>query len=694
MREMETQACLKAVSQLTDEQREWLVEQFENITTEMQVFTPSQWAEERRYLPPSVTSMPGFYRFDVAPYLREIVDCLSVDSPVREVAVMKGVQLGLTVGVLENAIGYLIDHVKTAPVMLVTADKELADLRLSSYIIPMLQHSELDHLIKSTDEKNQRRTGRTSKKLEWSGGGFLVPFGAQNANKLRSISIQVLLRDEIDGWPDVVGKDGDPIKLSADRTSAYEGSRKIVDISTPLLKGQSKIARAFARGDRRYYYVCCLKCGYPQTLRWRHTDAETGVISGIVWETQNGVLVPDSVRYCCRNCSHEHTNDDKTRLLSPDHGAEWRPTAEPASPDARSYHLNALYSPVGMQSWAACVHKWLEAWDEHNNRAKDHGMLQVFYNNVLGEVFEIRGERVRFESVSGHRRSAYRFGEVPNAFAIEFCGSPVLLLTCTVDVHADNLAVAVHGWTVGGRVFLVNYWRFEGDPGHLDDERTWGRLRELIEDPEAYVSDDGRNYRIALTLIDSGYLADQVYRFCAEYQAAVHPVKGRDAPPKSAAIKEFSEFRTPMGTVAFSITVDIYKDRWSAALRRDWNGMDLQPAGHFNAPEDATDKQLKELTVEQKQPRIEARTGKRIGFEWRRPSGADNELWDLLVYSNAALELIAWDFCRNQLDMNSVNWAAFWELAQNNPMAVGRNDDGHRLVQKAHRAHQGDDRSP
>src|SRR5690606_15455120 len=132
--------------------------------------------------------MPGYYRFEATPYLREIVDCLSVDSPIREVSLMKGVQIGATVGILENAIGYCIDFVRTAPVMLVTADAELAQLRLGSYIIPMLQSSELDHLIKSSDERNNRKTGRTDKKIEWVGGGFLVPFGAQNANKLRSIS--------------------------------------------------------------------------------------------------------------------------------------------------------------------------------------------------------------------------------------------------------------------------------------------------------------------------------------------------------------------------------------------------------------------------------------------------------------------------------------------------------------------------
>lgn len=657
-------ALQAAAVQLTGGEREWLAECFGDLTVDMEVVTPSEWAERQRYLPPQLTPMPGFYRFDVAPYLREIVDCFAVDSPIREVAVQKGVQIGATVGVLENVVGYCIDFVKTAPVMMVTADAELAQQRVETNITPMIQDSGLSDRIKSADATNKRRTGKTAKKIEWEGGGFFVPFGAINANKLRSISIQYLLRDEIDGWPDVVGKDGDPIKLSAARTAAYEGARKILDLSTPLIKGQSKIAERFARGDQRHYFVCCLSCGYPQILRWRREHPDTGEVTGIVWETQNGRLVPDSVRYLCENCGHAHTNDDKTRLLAPENGAEWRPTAEPVSPDVRSYHISALYSPVGMQSWAACVHQWLEAWDVERNRSKDNGQLQVFYNNILGAPFELQGEQIRFESVSPHRRHAYRYSDIPNEWASQHCGSPVLLLTCAVDVHKDNLAVAVFGWCRDRRAILVDYWRFEGDTEQLDDPGTWGRLRELIERPEeeGYVADDGRRYRVQLTLIDSGYRTDTVYQFCAEYVAGVYPVKGREAPPKSATIREFSDFTTPMGTTAYAITVDLYKDRWSAALRRGWDLVGLQPPGHFNAPLDATDAQLKELTAEIKQERIEVRTGKRIGWEWHRKSGANNELWDLLVYNNAALDLIAWDVCRNQLGLEAVNWMAFYDL--------------------------------
>jgi phage terminase large subunit GpA-like protein len=638
----------------------WLEEQFAGLSYEIEVITPSEWAETKRYLPPSVTALPGPFSFDVAPFAREIVDCMSVDSPIRECVWMKGVQITATTSGLENTIGYVIEHVKTAPMMLVTADAELAKIRLESYILPMLEHSGLAHLIRSSDEKNNRKTGKRDGKLEWVGGGFLTLIGAKNPSKMRSISARYLLNDEVDAWPLSLGSDGDPMKLVRDRTAAYESSRKIFSVSTPTVKGRSIIEREFLRGDQRYYFVSCLSCGFPQVLRWRHTNKDTGVVSGIVWDMDEGRLVPGSTRYLCEACGHAHTNDDKTKLLSPSYGAEWRPTATPVNPTVRSYHLSALYSPVGMQSWDACVEKWLEAWDDEKGQAKSHETLQVFYNNVLGETFAVLGDRVRFDQVSQHRRHHYRFGQIPNAFASEYCGGPVLLLTAAVDVHKDNLAVAVFGWTRDRRVILVDYWRFEGDAEDIHDAATWGRLRELIEEKE-YRADDGKIYRVELTIIDSGYRADDVYQFCAEYASGVLPAKGREIPPKSHVGKHYELSTNKSGQRLVGIYIDHFKDRWSQSFRREWDGVSIQPEGYFNAPVDIRDDQLKELTAEVKRDKKRA-DGTVIGKEWHRPSGAKNELWDCLVYCSAALQIIADDVCLNQLGLEQVNWPEFYRV--------------------------------
>lgn len=652
--------------ELAAERRAWWRGRIAALTSSRSERTPSEWAEAKRYLPPSVTSMPGRFRFDVTPYMREIVDCMGVSSPIREVAVMKGSQVTYTTAVIENVIGYVIDEVKTAPMLLVTADAELAKLRMETNVTPMLQASGLQHLIAASDEGNKRKTGQTDKKLEWSGGGYLLPMGAKNEDKFRSTSAQFVNGDEVDTW-DSGGEEGDSVELVKGRTKGYELTRKIMWGSTPTIKDASNIERLFLQGDQRRYFVNCVKCGFSQWLKFQ-TKSPDGVLGGMTWRLKDGVLVPDSVRYLCQNpdCQHPHRNDDKTRLLDPRNGAEWRATAQPVSPDIRSYHIPSLLSPVGMQTWTSIVELFLRAWDTEREKPRDVGKLQVFYNTELAEPFALNGSRIRYEQVSEHKRSCYSFGQIPNAWAREHCGGAIQLLTCAVDVHADRLKVAVWGWTMGRRTFLIDYLTFEGDTEQVTDAGSWGALRKLILD-KRYKADDGRRYGIAVTVIDSGYNTDTVYNFCAELQG-VFPIKGREVPPKSAKLKEFSEFDSTLNVKGFGITVDLYKERWSAALKLEWNGLGDQPAGHFNAPgaepNAITEKQLRELTAEVKSVKVDKVTGRKLGFTWRRPSGAANELWDLLVYGSAALDMLAWALAGRLEDLSRIDWRVFFEKAE------------------------------
>lgn len=638
--------------------KKWLSTQISQLTDKIDIISPSEWAETNRYLPANITPLPGYYRYSVNPALREIIDCLDVRSPIREITLMKGAQIGATVGILENAIGYYIAHVKSAPMMLLTADAELAKIRMDVHISAMLQQSNLQHLIKSNDELSRNKTGKTNTLLEWIGGGYLIPFGARNAAKLRSNPIQILLEDEIDGYPDVVGNDGDPMKLAEARTKAYAQTRKILRLSTPLIAGGSRVERCFKEGDQRYYYVPCVNCGEKQVLKFQGVDEETGEIWGLVWDVDNkGKLVQNSVFYVCKYCKHKHINADKNYMLA--HG-EWVSKATSVSPYVRSYHLSAMYSPASMYSWEDMVRDWLSAWNVEDNTAKDLSLLQEFYNNALGKPFKRVGKSLSFQKASAHRRDCYKFGEIPNVFAEEYCGSKILLLTAAVDVHLEALYVAIFGWTKGLRSFLIDYFVYKGDASNEQDQGTWGKLAQLI-DGDGYIADDGTRYNLAMVLIDSGYLTSQVYSFCEQYNSNVCPCKGRDqVVAKNSAIKEFSIFKSKFGSEIYGITVDLYKDRLSAVLSKNWNGIIIQDERTFNAPRDITDAQLKELTVEQKRERINKENGEVLGYVWHRPSGSRNELWDLLVYNSAIMDIIAYKICLETYGLKTVDWNIVW----------------------------------
>lgn len=645
---------------------EWIVDEVEGLSTEIVHVTPSVFNEENRYLPQSVTSIPGPLRYAVNPFMREVVDCFDPANDVREVNLKKGVQITYTT-VLESGLLFYMAHVKTLPIMFMTADKELASARIENNILPMLQQSGLGHIIRSSDEGNTRKTGKTAHHLQFEGNGYLVPFGAKNADKMRSYSIAIMLKDEIDAWPQTVGKDGDPDALSDDRCSGYWERRKIFRGSTPLIKGLSKIDKQYMRGDQRKYLVHCKACDFPQELRWETVNEETGMVGGFQWEMEDGVLVLESVCYCCQNCGEAHYEHDKEKLFSEDHGARWEPTAKPVERGIRSYHLPAMYSPIGMQPWYKCVSMYLQGFDPVARKVRDIGKYQVFYNNVLAESFSMPGSRVVFTQVSAHRRAVYRRGEIPNAYATEFSGSHVLFLTMSVDVHKTFLAVSITGWARGARAYQVDYFRLEPGDTEADDCTelscsVWGKLRTLIEETK-WEADDGRKYGVAITLIDSGYANDTVVKFCNDYAHWVYPIVGAERPSKSARIIEFAEFKTTAQTIGYRIIVDHYKDRIAPVLRREWlEETGTQPDFHYNAPVDMTDKELKELTVETRREEIDERGN--AAYKWYRPGNARNELWDCLVYAHAAVEILAWKICIDHFELETIDWEAFWDFVE------------------------------
>ena len=643
----------------------WIDDKLDSLTDDVIHKKPSEWAEEKRWLPESTTPISGYFNWDNNPNLKEILDCFDPYSPVSIVDLMKGAQIGATVSILENIIGYVMDHVKTSPLLMVTADKILAKDRLEKNIEPMIRDSDLEHLISSNDDTSNRKTGKSGLTLSWLGGGWLSLIGALVAARFRSLSVPYILEDEVDTYPILVGKDGDTQKLIETRAQAYSQKKKIFRVSTPLIKGASRIEDGFEKGDKRYRMVPCLKCGTMQMLRFYGKCKFTGHEYGLKWsyKGERSLLDYDSVRYVCMNpdCGYGHRNEQKHEMFLNGH---WWATSTPDNPRHRSYHLSQLYAPADFGAWSEIVEQWLESWDVDQDRVKNSGSLQEFYNNKLGETYEITGKRLSIDEVSVHRRNFYSFGEINNTAIAKHTGSRVLLVTCAVDVQADYLSVSTMGWAKWTRPFVIEYFELEGDTSDLDSELSpWRALKAFMQELK-YVADDGYVYRLAITMVDSGFNTETVYDFCLSCEHGVYPIKGDDTPVKKGIIKEFSTLTTPSGLQGYLVWVNYYKDRWYSALKREWSGQGEMPKTFFSAPVDMTHKQLKELTGEKKIVLIDPDTQKVIGAKWIRTRA--NELWDLLNYNNLGLDVIAYDLCREVYELDTVNWSAFWDFIEQN----------------------------
>ena len=639
---------------------DWLGSEVSGITDNILHRLPSEFNETHRYLPAAVTPIPGYISYKVTPYLREIIDCFDIRSPVREVNIMKGTQIGYTT-VLESIVLYYMFEIRTKTIIFYTAERDMANARVESNIIPMINQSGFENCIRSGDIKNARKTGKTNTRIQFEGGGEFLWFGVKNPNKMRSWSGPILLKDEIDAWAEEVGNDGCPDALTNQRAKSFPHEKKIFRGSTPLITDTSKIYKNYMEGDQRKYYVRCLDCGFPQYLGWIGSNKE-GLEWGFAWDTDNGALVPESVRYRCRDCGHEHFEHDKERLFSEDHGAEWRPTAKPKKKNVRSYHLPATMSALGMCTWADCVQEFLDGWDPVKKKIINIGKYQSWKNNIRGIPHEVKGDKVQFQQVSAHRRSCYRLGEIPNKYAEKWSGSKILMLTCTVDVQKHYLSIAVFGWCKDQCQYLIDYLKIEdnSDDGCGKEESpAWGELTKLIEE-KRYTADDGTEYHIAVTFIDSGYNNNLVVNYCHQWGSGVVPILGRARTEKNATIKEFWPFKTQIGTSGLKINVDHYKERIAPVLRREWHEeAEVQERYHFNAPVDLPDDALIELTKETRKRKVDEKG--HVSYFWHRPDGSNNELWDELVYAHCAFEFLAWSISVEHYGLESIDWDRFYE---------------------------------
>lgn len=258
---------------INDGNRAW-IDSFLSAITPPKRLHVSEWADKYRMLP-KASAEPGRWRTNRTPYLKEIMDELSKQSSSKKVVLMKGAQTGGTEAGL-NWVGYTIDH---DPSTMMIVWPALPDVLTNNKLRVSPLINETPRLTEAVHDHKGRKEG-SSARFKSFDGGALVLTGANSASGLRSIPAKKLLLDEIDGYPDDVEGEGDPIALVLARQRTFP-NRKTFIISTPTYKGKSKIEKEFRASDQRYFYVPCLNCFKKQILDWNQ-------ISFDVAEDENG----------------------------------------------------------------------------------------------------------------------------------------------------------------------------------------------------------------------------------------------------------------------------------------------------------------------------------------------------------------------------------------------------------------------
>lgn len=216
--------------------------------------TISQWADMYRRLSPETSAEPGQWRTDRAPYQRDMMDAIS-DIDTDTVVFMTSSQIGKT-SILENIIGYFIDY-DPAPIMLVQPTEAMAETFSKDRLAPMLR--DCPRLRDKVQDPRSRDSGNTKFHKKFP-GGHITMIGANAPSQLASRPIRVLLLDEVDRFPASAGTEGDPVNLAIKRTATFH-NRVVIMVSTPTIKGVSRIERAYEEGSKEQWCIPCPDCG-------------------------------------------------------------------------------------------------------------------------------------------------------------------------------------------------------------------------------------------------------------------------------------------------------------------------------------------------------------------------------------------------------------------------------------------------
>lgn len=549
--------------------------------------TVSEWADQKRMLSQRAASEPGKWRTSRTPFAREIMDCLSDHHPAQEVVVMAAVQIVKSeVGL--NFCGYTIDHAPSS-MLVVLPTVDVGERWSKQRLAPMIQDT--PSLRAKVAPARARDSGNTTLSKEFE-GGILIVTGANSAAGLSSMPIKKIVLDEVDRFPREIEDEGDPVDIAEARTSNFP-NRKIYKCSSPTIESLSRINKDWKRSDQRRYYVPCPHCGEKQHLQW----------TNLTYDEAD----PTAARYACEHCGALIEEHQKTWML--EHG-EWRATFPER--DVVGFHLNALYSPIGLgRSWG-----WLAARYEEVKR--DAARLKVFVNTRLGECYEDPDERLDWEELKA-RAEPYRLREIPQG---------CLALTAGVDIQKDRIEVQVLGWGRNEVVWVIDTIVLPGDPARPD---VWTALDEYRAQP--FVNRFGVSMRLLSIGVDSGYLPDDVLNYTRQrQQQGVFALRGAsqrgrqiigrptkvDVTWRGAVIKH--------GAEQWQVGTDTAKHRLFARLSGD-RKQALASARLVHFSEDLPDDYYMQLSAEIFDP------NKR---KWVKQSNRRNEQLDTFIYAMVA----------------------------------------------------------
>jgi phage terminase large subunit GpA-like protein len=542
--------------------------------------------------------MPGRWRTDVVPYLREIMDSFTAPN-VETITLCTATQVGKSEA-LNNCLGYCIAQ-DPGSSLVVYPTLDLGEYTSKNRIQPMIE---------SSQALRERWDRQKSEILELQfAGAYVCLSGANSPASLASRPIRYLFLDEVDKFPAFTGEEADPISLARERTKTFR-ARKILQASTPTTE-RGRIWREYESADvRRSFFVPCPHCGkmqklilaqikWPEEVRTAKREAKGDPLK--LHDAAEKAL--SSSWYECQYCGGLIDDSDKLDMLRK---GEWRDDRATATPPRHvAFHLSSIYSPF--VSFGQVAAEFLQS-EEFPDR------LRNFINSWLGEPWRDTRVEVKGQELLAQEGN-YHLGEVP---------AEAHFLTAAVDVQLDHFWWKVVAWGVGASSWIVDFGRAE----------SWADLEKIIVDRQYPVKGGGLK-QVRLCGVDSGYRADEVYQWCTAHSDVAKPVKGASQSLGGRFYSVSSLDKEGWAGLKLLITdTDYWKDYIFGRLRRTPGS-----PGAMHVPKNCPEYWAAHMTSEQKTVERNRKTGKEKEVWIKISQHAPNHLLDCLTYNALMAEL-------------------------------------------------------
>lgn len=562
-------------------------------------FTVSEWADDRRELSSEASSEPGKWSTARVEPSRGVMDACS-DPEIEQVTAMIAAQ-SFKSEVILNLAGFHVD-LDPCPMLILQPTLQMAEAFSKDRLSTMIRDTPVIAAKLGTASRDSEDT-ILHKKYP---GGHITLAGANSPASLASRPIRILLADEVDRYEASAGKEGDPVSLAIERTTTF-WNRKIILVSTPTIKGVSRIEAAYVESDQRRYFVPCPACGHEQHLEW----------SQVRWDEGE----PETARYHCNAvdaetgevCDYGWSEAERLEAISRGRWIATRPEVKGHA----GFHLNRIASP--WQPLAVMARDFVLA-KPHPER------LKTWVNTRLAETWEERGERADGASLI-NRREQYGTDPVPTGVGV---------ITCGVDIQDDRFEIEWIGWGADDESWSLDYAVRYGDP---NSPSFWEQLDHALL--RNFPHPSGIVLRAESVCIDSGgHFTQQVYDFVRpRFGRKVYAIKGIGGPGRQIWPAKGTKNAAKKITI-FVLGVDQAKDLHYKRLAMQEPG-----PGYCHFPESASYEKayFDGLTAEKAILKVD-----RKGFtkkEWVKDR-VRNEPLDCRVYGIAARLSLGLDMSR------------------------------------------------